>query len=109
MKQPVRAAVYCAMFPAMSAAANQHGYALAVHGSLERDFDVIAVPWIDGANSAYEVSRAIAKAVGGHIPGRITLPCGTEVGNPMEKPRGRLGFTITIGGGDSYIDLSVIP
>ena len=39
---PVYAA---ALYPDLAAICISHGYALAVHGSLARDFDLIAVPW----------------------------------------------------------------
>ena len=46
MKPANRAAVYAAaLYPDLAEIAREHGYALAVHGSLARDFDLIAVPW----------------------------------------------------------------
>lgn len=29
--------------------AKSHGYAIAIHGTLIRDIDLVAIPWIDGA------------------------------------------------------------
>ena len=39
---PVYAA---ALYPDLASLFHRHGYALAVHGSLARDFDLVGVPW----------------------------------------------------------------
>jgi hypothetical protein len=78
------------------------GYACAFHGSLLRDIDVIAAPWTDDAVSPAELAEVIATAVGG-----FTKPSREHDPVPREKPHGRLGFPIYVGG--TYIDLSVLP
>jgi hypothetical protein len=46
MKLSNYAPIYAAaLYPELSEIARSHGYALAVHGSLARDFDLICVPW----------------------------------------------------------------
>jgi hypothetical protein len=86
-------------------AAHTCGYALAVHGSELRDFDLIAVPWADDAKPAEELIDAIVRAVGG----TMNVP-------PSLKPHGRRAVSIFIG--DTlgnfkpvrpYLDLSVVP
>jgi hypothetical protein len=96
------------LFGHMQAAARLHGYALAIHGSLNRDIDLIAVPWIELPGSAEEVAHEIAKSIGAHIPSYITVP-GVEghVANPIRKPHGRESWVIPLSGG-VYVDLSVI-
>ncbi len=41
------APVYVGLYPDLANIAKSHGYALAVHGSVNRDFDLIAVPWVE--------------------------------------------------------------
>jgi hypothetical protein len=90
---------------AIAAARNSvrnHGYAVAVHGSVGRDVDLVAVPWQDTALDAMQIAGIIAAA----IPGKI-------IGEPEQKPHGRIGFTIypnwTYGFDTWYVDLSVMP
>lgn len=90
------------------------GYALAVHGSIRRDIDLVAIPWTPGAESACKVSDALYRAterVLGFKPIRSWSMRGrrfTLRGCPGVKPHGRLGWVWQIGGG-VYIDLSVMP
>ena len=43
---PSYAPVYAALYPELAEIAQQHGYALSIHGSLQRDFDLVAIPWV---------------------------------------------------------------
>ena len=60
MKPPNFAPLYAALYPELAEVARSHGYALAVHGSLARDFDLIAVPW---AESVSEPGAVVAELV----------------------------------------------
>lgn len=73
------------------------GYGLGVHGSLERDLDLIAAPWIDEAVSAEELAQHIATAIGGTVLA------------PEERPLGRWSCNIQMDGWYKLIDLSVAP
>ncbi len=100
---------YVAMYPTLAKAAKACGYALAVHGSMARDMDLIAVPWVEGAVSAAALVEELRSACGGWIHAPETKR------DPTHKPHGRLGWTIHLGGAlDSaepmaYIDLAVMP
>jgi hypothetical protein len=93
--------------------AHQGGYAIGVHGSLARDIDLIAVPWIEDAVPA----RALAEALIGEIErvNGVALVINNHSAdlndytqrNPQQKPHGRLAWAIHLGGGP-YIDLSII-
>ena len=98
--KPNYAPVYCAaMYPALCAVFQRHGYALAVHGSLARDFDLIAVPWTEEAAPAAAVLAAIAAdGLAAHV-----------VGDPEQKPHGRLAYTLSVGFGECACDLSFMP
>ncbi|WP_343577986.1 hypothetical protein [Pseudomonas sp.] len=78
--------------------AREVGYAVGVHGSLERDLDLIAAPWQEGAVSAEQLCRHLADGLGGTI-----------VGIAEEKPLGRYAVNIQIPGWFKVIDLSVAP
>lgn len=103
MKKPTFAPAYVALFPILSEIAHEHGYALAVHGSLQNDFDLVAVPWTVGAHTAEELIAALAK--------RCNLcygEFGTGVLGPELKPHGRRAWFLIVGAG-SGLDISVMP
>lgn len=79
------------------ALAKEVGYALGVHGSLERDLDLIAAPWTEAAVSAQELAEHIARGIGGRIM------------DPNAKPLGRWACNIAMDGWFKLIDLSVAP
>lgn len=86
-------------------AARSVGYALAVHGTMTRDFDLIAVPWTDDAVGAEGLAQAIRDVSGGSF---IEVEgCRREGRDPTPKPHGRVAYTIVLDG--VRIDLSVTP
>jgi hypothetical protein len=80
------------------------GYALAVHGSLERDIDLIAVPWTDQARKPEALINSIRQVLNEIYP--VELEVGPNVEHP--KPHGRLCWSFWIRP-RTYIDLSVVP
>ena len=97
--QPNYAPFYAgALYTKLAKLFQKHGYALAVHGSLARDFDLIAVPWGEKVSSHEEVLREI---VNGYT---IRL-----VGEPDTRRYGRIAYTISVGFGDCALDLSFFP
>jgi hypothetical protein len=90
--------------------ARKHGYALALHGSLSRDLDVIAVPWVENPSDEETLVKAICDTAGGFMP--------PHKHNPEIKFHGRKAWVIHFGGASAevlsehlprYIDLSVMP
>lgn len=98
MKDPTYAPVYCALYPQLAKIARKHGYALAIHGTLGRDMDLICVPWADTVSDPGEVV--------GEIVGTFWI---TQVGEPTKKNHGREAWTISIGHGECALDLSFVP
>lgn len=109
--QPSYALIYAAIIPDLQAIAKKHGYALAVHGSMATDLDLVAIPWIDGAGEPERMVIEIAEYIGAdHLrPG---------LKNPGPKPHGRMVWTLIFDplrfGGwkcptGPYIDLSIMP
>ncbi|WP_321913558.1 hypothetical protein [Paraburkholderia sp. J11-2] len=79
--------------------AKEIGYAIGVHGSQERDLDLIAAPWSEDAlkRNYREVMQYIADGLGAKL---------IEV---EAKPLGRRACTIQMDGWYKPIDLSVMP
>lgn len=95
-----------AILPAMRLAARRCGYAIAVHGSLCRDVDLVAVPWIEhGVASADDLVGALVGAIGG-----VASSC-HPAGDWTNKPHGRRAKILHVfaGGISTALDLSVMP
>lgn len=91
--------VYCALYPDLAAIFIKYGYALAIHGSLKRDFDLIAVPW-----------TAQPTATPAQIIAEITETFAIKWIEPAEeKEHGRKAYTLSIAHGECAIDLSFMP
>lgn len=106
------AAMHAWMFPQIQQVARIYGYAVAIHGSMSRDLDLIAVPWTDAASSAEVVVEAIRESVDGFIR-KDEITDGNKYDertrNPNGKPHGRRAWSIYFSGRRFYIDLSVMP
>jgi hypothetical protein len=98
---------YRALIRALRHVAERYGYALAVHGSLKYDIDLVACPWRDSACSPESLAEAIRKAAEAIVGQCFIAPHETKT-LPEKKPCGRLGWAFHLGGGP-YIDLSVMP
>lgn len=108
---PARAAAYVALYPMLERIARRHGYALAVHGSLHRDFDLIAVPWVEEASDALALIKAMKKATRTvtlhEETDRLVKDC-----RPTKKPHGRTSYSLHVtnyGMYGGYLDISVMP
>ena len=90
--------------------AERCGYAIAVHGSLKTDIDLLAVPWRDSATSQEYLADQIQKTTE-IIIGTARTRLGDE--NPVQKPCGRLAWSFYLSPHEDipgpYIDLSVMP
>lgn len=93
---PVYAA---AMYPELAGIFQRHGYALAVHGSLARDFDLIGVPWAESVRPHEEVLKAITDKFAVEI----------SHDSPAQRNHGRIAYTLICGFGNCQLDLSFLP
>ena len=91
---PVYAA---ALYPDLAKIFQKHGYALAVHGSLARDFDLIAIPWTENISYTTVVLKEIEETFAIKVLGTLE-----------KKMYGRFAFTLSIGHGECAVDLSFI-
>jgi len=102
MKAASRAPAYAIIYHGLAEIARRHGYALAIHGSLQTDLDLIAVPWVEDATSAEVVIDALRTHCQACLDLNGKVPV-TEV-----KPHGRLAWNLYMGGG-AKVDVSVLP
>ena len=104
---------YAVMYPALVAIAYVHGYALAIHGSMARDFDLIAVPWTEGAGEPYPMILAMKEAVQGVFTHHEMEDLSEKAGGHVtQRPHGRQCWSIhlTDSGADGpYLDIAVMP
>lgn len=96
--KPNNAPTYMCLYPGLAAIARANGYALAVHGSLARDMDLIAVPWVESPATPEQVISAIESEYAIERIGGLT-----------HAPHGRMIQTIGIKFGECFIDLSFMP
>jgi hypothetical protein len=99
MKAANYAPMYCALYPELATLARAHGYALAVHGTLGRDMDLICIPWTEQACEPITLVEAIT----------TTFAVRQVGGPPTRKPHGREAWTLSVGFGECAIDLSFMP
>lgn len=80
-------AFYKSRLPAIREAAKNCGYAIGVHGSMRRDLDLIAVPWVQDYSPANILAEAIQVAA-----------CGINQHGYSweEKPNGRIATSFPI-------------
>lgn len=108
---PARAAAYVALYPMLLSIAKRHGYTLTVHGSLHRDFDLVAIPWIEEASEPLKLIEAIKRAtrtVTHHEDGDKYF----EDCRPTQKPHGRVAYSLHVtnhGMYGGYLDISIMP
>lgn len=98
MKPANNAPMYCAMYPSLAEICRSHGYALAVHGTLARDFDMIAVPWVDNPSEPQVVVDAITSK---HAVNEVA-------GSPELMRHNRLCYTLALYG-EFFFDFSFMP
>lgn len=120
---------YAIMFEPLKEIALKYGYNLVLHGSLNRDMDLIAIPWNETVGVVDEMMNEFCEYVGGEILlwNQHRNEDGEIVGDLFtEKPHGRKAYVIDIyrggylnGGGfqdmtyhkdpQTYMDISVMP
>lgn len=98
MKDASYAPMYCALYPRLAEISRQHGYALAVHGTLQRDMDLTCIPWTESPSDPDVVIKSMTE--------EFSL---RTVGDPDVTLHGRQRWTITVGFGECFIDISFMP
>lgn len=96
-----RPAFYAAMWDDIRKCAMDHGWAVALHGSLKSDMDIMAMPWTEDAIKFTDLIDHIVQLFDGNYIAQnyfITY---------SEKPHNRVVATIPIWA-DFYLDISTI-
>ena len=104
------------ILPPMRRAAKDKGYAITVHGSLNRDIDLVAVPWREhNVSDPDQLVIALCGAVAA-VTGRCNFmrsrdENSSSLMNWTDKPHGRRATTLLVwcGQNSADIDLSVMP
>ena len=87
-------------WPKIREVATSCGWAVAIHGSVVHDLDLMAMPWVEEHTTADTLAECIASVV-------TTKDFYREpIKNDTEKPNNRVVYTIFAA--KSYIDLNVI-
>ena len=120
-KKPTHAkpSLYAYYFLQLKEIALEYGYNLVLHGSLNRDLDLIAIPWEDNAKDELEMINAFSAYMNGWELGD------KQMFNYSILPGGRKSYVININRGgyqnlghglgpytedpQYYIDISVTP
>ena len=83
-----KATFYATVWPSLIKVAADNGWALGLHGSLQSDMDIMAMPWTEEANSAEDLINDINDLIGHDACKEINL-------EPFYgKPNNRVGFTL---------------
>lgn len=93
-----------AVMPELRLAARGCGYALAVHGSLARDIDLIAIPWAKHADTADLLVARLLGVLAGKL-GRAVY----RESEWTDREHGRRAVLFILPGMSPEIDFSVMP
>lgn len=110
--------LYAMFYEYLKDIAREYGYNLLIHGSMERDLDLVAVPWED--RCCFTKEQAMIKDMQEWLTGVKVL---TQAGDVAfsELPGGRHAYTIQLNRGNRngewirfedcqyYLDISVTP
>ena len=96
-----RTSFYACMWEDIRQCAMDYGWAVALHGSLSSDMDIMAMPWVEDAKPFPLVVYAISQLFKGNVLAeQFTITYN-------EKPHNRVVATIPIFA-DFYLDISTI-
>lgn len=99
-----RPAIYAVLYPKLRTIALENGYALAIHGSVVSDVDLLAVPWVENAISPDELISKFWEAIGLSV---WNVRTDSDL-KPEIRPHNRHAYLINIMG-NVRIDVSVMP
>ena len=108
---PARAATYVAIYPMLQQIAKDLGYALCVHGSVHRDLDIVAIPWVEEAADPLDLIKAMKAATAAvtHNDEHDDLIPDCK---PSKRPHGRVSYSLHFtnrGMYGGYLDISIMP
>ena len=95
-----RAAFYASLWPDLKQAATNCGWALGLHGSLNSDMDIMAMPWAEDAVSHWSMISELCLCFTDNQDMRRTVQV-------TQKPNNRTVYTLSIWA-DFYLDINII-
>ena len=96
-----RAVFYTVLWPHFRQTALDCGWALALHGSMASDMDMMAMPWVEDAKPIDELIQKLSDCIDG------TIWKDNHFKPYYGKPHNRVVYSLSIFC-DFYIDLSII-
>lgn len=103
---------YAMTFFQLKKIAEDYGYNLLIHGSMHRDLDLVAVPWVDEPKDEWEMINALYK----HLTGLEFNDKQSALFSVL--PGGRNSYVLNLNRGNAlngyvdnqyYLDISVTP
>jgi hypothetical protein len=93
-----RASIYANFIPILRKEAERSGYAMAIHGSMINDLDLICVPWVEKVVTPKTLIRRLMKKYN----------ClEIQKSKIQKKPHGRIAVVISVSGQVAF-DISII-
>lgn len=112
----VKPGMYTIFYHELKQIAELYGYNLVIHGSMNRDMDLIAIPWTDEPRDEFKMIQEFEKYLCGRLFEKTNRPT-----VPQRLPGGRNSYTISLNRGNKhgewirfedqeyYLDISVTP
>ena len=92
------AVYYAELYPRLKAVAQRHGWELALHGSMNHDLDIMAMPWEEAPSRPADFIDAMRRCIG--VP-----PEAVRINRT--RPNGRIIYVIAITPG-FFLDINII-
>lgn len=93
----VKPSLYAYYFEDLKVIALKYGYNLVLHGSMNRDLDLIAIPWVEKVKPHGTMIKEFAKKLGGTLQLNQKLVNDEVVSKEYsDKPHSRMCYTINI-------------
>lgn len=116
MSKPIKVkpGMYALFYEHLKIIAKQYGYNLVLHGSMDRDLDLIAIPWVDEPQDEQELIKDFQK----YLTGYTTTMANDKVHYTI-LPGNRHSYVIELNRGDKngewnrfvdeqyYLDISI--
>jgi hypothetical protein len=93
-----RASIYANFIPILRKEAERSGYAMAVHGSMINDLDLVCIPWVEKVVTTRTLIRRLM---------RLYNCLDIDKSRITKKPHGRIAVSISISGQVAF-DISII-
>lgn len=114
----IKPGLYAMLYEELKDIAKLYGYNLVIHGSMNRDLDLIAIPWED--HCCFTKEQIMIKEFQEYLTGNTLSKSDGEIAYNI-LPGGRHGYVIELNRGNRhgewirfedsqyYLDISVVP